>query len=220
MFTALPRAAVVEVAIALWYGFCLCFIGQFLTARCSVRDRSLNHEHHVMAHRALSSFRDLVHLFPILRPRLHLYEGQINRLDGHTYLMMDQWRKCLVGHSHAPRFAKHTRASNTIARYSAETPVLFLRRLWRGKWSCRGRSRARTTSWRCGGSTPRPRRSSPARLSAAPTSRRRVPPPHSSLNDALRAALHYQPWLQNCSNQSDDEHNVRVAVGAARIHGT
>lgn len=55
-----------------------------------------------MAHRALSSFRDLVHLFPILRPRLHLYEGQINRLDGHTYLMMDQWRKCLVGCSHAP----------------------------------------------------------------------------------------------------------------------
>jgi hypothetical protein len=77
MFTALPRAAVVEVAIELW-------------------DKSLKHEHHVMAHRALASFRELVHVFPVLRPRLHLYEGMIERLDGHTYLMMDQWRKCLV----------------------------------------------------------------------------------------------------------------------------
>ena len=77
MFTALPRAVVVEVALELW-------------------DKSLKHEHHVMAHRALASFRELVHIFPVLRPRLHLYEGMIERLDGHTYLMMDQWRKCLV----------------------------------------------------------------------------------------------------------------------------
>jgi hypothetical protein len=77
LFTALPRAAVVEVSIALW-------------------DKSLKHEHHIMAHRALASFRELVHIFPVLRPRLHLYEGMIERLDGHTYLMMDQWRKCLV----------------------------------------------------------------------------------------------------------------------------
>ena len=109
LFTALPRAAVVEVAIALW-------------------DKSLKHEHHIMAHRALASFRELVHIFPVLRPRLHLYEGQIERLDGHTYLMMDQWRKCLVvarqmempwevacAHHQLAEWGVHTKAEEELA---------------------------------------------------------------------------------------------------------
>jgi tetratricopeptide (TPR) repeat protein len=109
VFTALPRAAVVEVAIALW-------------------DKSLKHEHHIMAHRALASFRDMVHIFPVLRPRLHLYEGQIERLDGHTYLMMDQWRKCLVvarqmempwevacAHHQLAEWGVHTKAEEELA---------------------------------------------------------------------------------------------------------
>eukprot|EP01049_Picozoa_sp_SAG25_P009002 SAG25_NODE_856_length_5047_cov_10.659931_1_plen_855_part_00 len=77
LFTAFPRCAVVEVYLKLW-------------------DRTLSHEHHKMAHRALSSLKDLVGIFPVLRPRLHLYAGMINRLDGHSYAMMEEWRRSRV----------------------------------------------------------------------------------------------------------------------------